>query len=371
MTKARKVRRGPAKRKPRLEPSTTGVKVGIVAAMCSLTPRHVQRLVADGVMPRAERGKYNLAACVRAYIAHLQRSIDEAHAQATLQKADPGVSAERALKIRVERQREELKLAKERAGVITVPPRLSLFGNPGASGKCCCRAEPLRGSIPAPAPARRCGSGPRDGTEIETGLSRILDRRGWCATREGSSTAFSQPITNDLEEEGEAPPCRHTSGRELTTTRSRPAALASSAPPTPADGNGQRLVHSSSAPGRRAVSMSGSNRGSASRRSFDQSATDALGADRRRRGADRIPTSGDGPKSQGGLSRRRDRRRAGGPPGRAVLDTSSILRPGLRHRIHGIEMTIPRVHASRRHWLRIGCGPVLATYGASSLGHRC
>ena len=55
----------------------TGVAVDVVAGLFGLTPRRIQQLAKEGVLPKAERGRYNLAACVRFYVAHLQAKLQE------------------------------------------------------------------------------------------------------------------------------------------------------------------------------------------------------------------------------------------------------------------------------------------------------
>src|SRR4051812_6403090 len=43
-----------------------------IARLLDLTPRRVQQLVAEGVIPKAERGRYELVPVVRAYIRYLR-----------------------------------------------------------------------------------------------------------------------------------------------------------------------------------------------------------------------------------------------------------------------------------------------------------
>jgi len=99
------------------KPITSGVPVDVVASMCNLTPRRVQQLVAEGVLPRQHRGKYNLSACVSAYITYLQQNIDAAHMEA--QVDDAAVTLERTLKLRIHRRRMELKLSRESSSIIS------------------------------------------------------------------------------------------------------------------------------------------------------------------------------------------------------------------------------------------------------------
>lgn len=52
--------------------STPTYPVSTIAKLFNLTERRVQQLASDGVIPKAERGKYDLVASVRGYIAFLQ-----------------------------------------------------------------------------------------------------------------------------------------------------------------------------------------------------------------------------------------------------------------------------------------------------------
>ena len=46
--------------------------VKTIASILNLTERRVQQLAHEGIIPKAERGKYDLIGCVRAYIKYLQ-----------------------------------------------------------------------------------------------------------------------------------------------------------------------------------------------------------------------------------------------------------------------------------------------------------
>ena len=43
-----------------------------IANLFNLTERRVQQMAAEGIIPKAERGKYELVGCVRGYIKYLQ-----------------------------------------------------------------------------------------------------------------------------------------------------------------------------------------------------------------------------------------------------------------------------------------------------------
>ena len=50
------------------------VSVSVIGQALMLTPRRVQQLADDGIIPKAERGKYSLRACVRGYIEYLRKT---------------------------------------------------------------------------------------------------------------------------------------------------------------------------------------------------------------------------------------------------------------------------------------------------------
>ncbi len=86
--------------------------VETIAKLLDLSTRRVQQLVKDGVIPKTEKGRYELAPCVRGYIAYLRDrnigagivSLDEARMRKTVAEA----------------QLSELQLEKERGSVLDV-----------------------------------------------------------------------------------------------------------------------------------------------------------------------------------------------------------------------------------------------------------
>lgn len=43
-------------------------KVAVIARFLNLTERRVQQLARDGIIPKPEKGKYDLVGCVQGYI---------------------------------------------------------------------------------------------------------------------------------------------------------------------------------------------------------------------------------------------------------------------------------------------------------------
>lgn len=96
-----------------------GAPVNAVATLFGVTPRRIQQLVAEKVLPRAERGRYDLAACVRAYIGHLQSQLDEARKVGTRPQAgEVLIENEKALRARVERELAEIRLEQARKSLV-------------------------------------------------------------------------------------------------------------------------------------------------------------------------------------------------------------------------------------------------------------
>lgn len=52
--------------------TTPSYPVSTIAKLFNLTERRVQQLAKEGVIPKPEKGKYDLVGCVRGYIAYLQ-----------------------------------------------------------------------------------------------------------------------------------------------------------------------------------------------------------------------------------------------------------------------------------------------------------
>lgn len=85
--------------------SQSGYAVGVIAELFDLTPRHVQRLAKDGVLPKPRRGLYPLAPCIQGYVRYLRRA-------AQGQTDDDQLQTERKLLLRARREQTQLQLRK-------------------------------------------------------------------------------------------------------------------------------------------------------------------------------------------------------------------------------------------------------------------
>src|SRR3970282_753223 len=67
--------------------------VAVISKLLDLTPRRVQHLANEGVIPRAEKGRYELVPAVRGYIRYLRdRSIGRDGEGEGPRRADPGAA---------------------------------------------------------------------------------------------------------------------------------------------------------------------------------------------------------------------------------------------------------------------------------------
>ena len=87
--------------------------VEIISKLFNLTPRRVQQLAKEGIIPKAGRGKYPLAASVRGYITYLQGKVENPDADGRI-----NLNEERARKLRAEADLAEMEVAKRRGDLI-------------------------------------------------------------------------------------------------------------------------------------------------------------------------------------------------------------------------------------------------------------
>jgi phage terminase Nu1 subunit (DNA packaging protein) len=88
------------------------VAAPIIARLLNLTIARVQQLAKEGVIARAGRGRYNVAACVRGYVAYLQAR--GAHKVET----DPDSLEPFKRKAHYQAESDKMKLAKEQGELI-------------------------------------------------------------------------------------------------------------------------------------------------------------------------------------------------------------------------------------------------------------
>ena len=89
--------------------------VGTIAKLLMLSERRVQQLTAEGVIPKAERGRYELAPAVQGYIKFLQeRTLGPGHS------GPIDFHAEKARLTKFQADTAEIELAKARAEVVSV-----------------------------------------------------------------------------------------------------------------------------------------------------------------------------------------------------------------------------------------------------------
>lgn len=86
--------------------ATPTYPVGTIAKLLMVSERRIQQLSADGVIPKSDRGRYELAPAVQGYIKFLQnRSVDTSSGAVDYH-------AEKALLTKAQRQTAEVELAR-------------------------------------------------------------------------------------------------------------------------------------------------------------------------------------------------------------------------------------------------------------------
>jgi phage terminase Nu1 subunit (DNA packaging protein) len=78
--------------------ATNAQPIGVIARLLDLSERRVQQLSREGVIPKAERGQYDLVAAVRGYVAYLRDLAVRAEAGAP----DFGVERARLIKAKAD-----------------------------------------------------------------------------------------------------------------------------------------------------------------------------------------------------------------------------------------------------------------------------
>ena len=86
--------------------------IGVIARLLDLSERRVQQLSREGVIPKAERGQYDLIGSVRGYVRYLRDQALKAQAGA------PDYAAERARFIRARADLAEMEAEKKRRSLI-------------------------------------------------------------------------------------------------------------------------------------------------------------------------------------------------------------------------------------------------------------
>lgn len=86
--------------------------IGVIAKLLDLSERRVQQLSREGVIPKAERGQYDLIGSVRGYVRYLRDQAVKAQAGA------PDYAAERARFIRARADLSEMEAEEKRRSLI-------------------------------------------------------------------------------------------------------------------------------------------------------------------------------------------------------------------------------------------------------------
>jgi phage terminase Nu1 subunit (DNA packaging protein) len=92
--------------------STATQPIGVIARLLDLSERRIQQLSREGVIPKAERGQYDLIGSVRGYVRYLRDQALRAQAGA------PDYAAERARFIRARADLAEMEAEEKRRSLI-------------------------------------------------------------------------------------------------------------------------------------------------------------------------------------------------------------------------------------------------------------
>ena len=92
--------------------SSASQPIGVIAKLLDLSERRVQQLSREGVIPKAERGQYDLIGSVRGYVRYLRDQALKAQAGA------PDYAAERARFIRARADLSEMEAEQKRRSLI-------------------------------------------------------------------------------------------------------------------------------------------------------------------------------------------------------------------------------------------------------------
>lgn len=82
------------------------IPVATLAKLFHLTERRIQQLARDGVIPKPEKGRYDLAGCVQAYVKYLQ---ERANGRGDIEPQDAYLERARLLKAQADKTELEVK----------------------------------------------------------------------------------------------------------------------------------------------------------------------------------------------------------------------------------------------------------------------
>jgi phage terminase Nu1 subunit (DNA packaging protein) len=102
-----------------------------ISKLLDLSPRRVQQLVKEGVIPKMERGRYELVPVVRAYIHYLR--------ERNIQAGVVSLEEVRTRKIKAEAELAEIDLAQQRGETINVDAAAIVWASQKAG---CFRSRP-------------------------------------------------------------------------------------------------------------------------------------------------------------------------------------------------------------------------------------
>ncbi len=99
---------------PKSAPPAPVFPVAVVATFLNITPRRIQQLTKEGILPKAERGKYELLPVVRAYCIYLQGKLMGSDSMI------PDMNFEKARMMKLKNEKLELELSEMKEELVPV-----------------------------------------------------------------------------------------------------------------------------------------------------------------------------------------------------------------------------------------------------------
>lgn len=117
---------------------SAGASASTLAKLFNLTERRVQQLAKEGVIPRAERGKYDLVGAVRGYVKYLQ---ERAEGRGV---APQDLHTERARLVKAQADKTEIEVAEMARALIPAERVIAAWEQLVAAFRAKCLALPSR-----------------------------------------------------------------------------------------------------------------------------------------------------------------------------------------------------------------------------------
>lgn len=119
-------------------PAYPAYPVEAIGKLLNLTPRRIQQLVREGVIPRAERGKYDLIRTIRGYVKYLQERAEGRGVETT------DLHGERTRLLRAQANKTEFEVASLQRALLPFDEVVAAWESLVAAFRAKCLALPSR-----------------------------------------------------------------------------------------------------------------------------------------------------------------------------------------------------------------------------------